>query len=287
MSAKVKNQHYIPQMYLNLFSTNDNRLCVWNLSTDQVLDNQSSRNFASSKYFYDTNSEDLKELISEIASVRPKLLEKVDLEDEQFVEKELGRMEGDVAGIIRDITQDHSKIYEKVVEQKLIIFLHDLAYRTENPRKEIEMVKNATIHHSTQNNIAQAAKDSAKKTQLYYLHGLKPLLDTAHMLKEKYDWYIGVVSGKYKLLISDDPAKGIRLGFNDICIPISGDLAIIFRAHYTAASYISKDTPTNGEITLSERSVFVYNAWQRICAKRFMFGDKKTIEFIKSKTKNL
>ena len=98
MSAKVKNQHYIPQMYLNLFSTNDNRLCVWNLSTDQVLDNQSSRNFASSKYFYDTNSEDLKELISEIASVRPKLLEKVDLEDEQFVEKELGRMEGDVAG---------------------------------------------------------------------------------------------------------------------------------------------------------------------------------------------
>ena len=37
MSAKVKNQHYIPQMYLNLFSTNDNRLCVWNLSTDQVL----------------------------------------------------------------------------------------------------------------------------------------------------------------------------------------------------------------------------------------------------------
>jgi hypothetical protein len=158
MSAKVKNQHYIPQMYLNLFSTNDNRLCVWNLSTDQVLDNQSSRNFASSKYFYDTNSEDLKELISEIASVRPKLLEKVDLEDEQFVEKELGRMEGDVAGIIRDITQDHSKIHEKVVEQKLIIFLHDLAYRTENPRKEIEMVKNATIHHSTQNNIAQAAK---------------------------------------------------------------------------------------------------------------------------------
>ena len=92
MSAKVKNQHYIPQMYLNLFSTNDNRLCVWNLSTDQVLDNQSSRNFASSKYFYDTNSEDLKELISEIASVRPKLLEKVDLEDEQFVEKELGRI---------------------------------------------------------------------------------------------------------------------------------------------------------------------------------------------------
>ena len=136
-------------MYLNLFSTNDNRLCVWNLSTDQVLDNQSSRNFASSKYFYDTNSEDLKELISEIASVRPKLLEKVDLEDEQFVEKELGRMEGDVAGIIRDITQAHSKIHEKVVEQKLIIFLHNLAYRTENPRKEIEMVKNATIHHST------------------------------------------------------------------------------------------------------------------------------------------
>ena len=129
MSAKVKNQHYIPQMYLNLFSTNDNRLCVWNLSTGQVLDNQSSRNFASS------------------------------------------------------ITQNHSKIHEEVVEQKLIIFLHDLAYRTENPRKEIEMVKNATIHHSTQNNIAQAAKDSAKKTQLYYLLGLKPLLDTAHMLK--------------------------------------------------------------------------------------------------------
>lgn len=285
MNAKVKNQHYIPQMYLNLFSTNG-KLCVWNLSTGQVLDNQSRRNFASLRYFYDINRRELKELLSEIASVHPEILKIVELEDEQFIEKGLGNEEGDIAGIIREITQDHSKIREEVITQKLIIFLHDLAYRTEKVRNDIEMVKNATIHHSTKNNIAQSAKDSAKKTQLYYLLGVNPLMETAYMLKEQYDWYIGVVSGKYKLLISDNPAEGIRLGFNDVCIPLSGDLAIILRARRTAAPYISRDNPTNGEIILSERSVFVYNVMQRSYAKRFMFGDKKTIEFIKDKTKH-
>lgn len=286
MNAKVKNQHYIPQMYLNLFSTNG-KLCVWNLSTGQVLDNQSSRNFASLRYFYDINRKDLKELLSEIASVHPKILQIVELKDEQFIEKGLGNAEGDIAAVIREITTDHSKLHEKVITQKLIIFLHDLAYRTEKVRNDIEMVKNAGMHHSDENNISQLSEDSAKRTQLYYLLGVNPLLETAYMLKEQYDWYIGVVRGKYKLLISDNPAEGIRLGFNDVCIPLSGDLAIILRARRTAAPFISRDNPTNGEIILSERSVFAYNVMQRSYAKRFMFGDKKTIEFIKVATKSL
>ena len=48
------------------------------------------------------------------------------------------------------------------------------------------------------------------------------------MLFENYNWYIGIVKGEMKLIISDDVAKNIQLGCNDICIPISSDKGIIF-----------------------------------------------------------
>lgn len=56
----------------------------------------------------------------------------------------------------------------------------------------------------------------------------RSLLKTATMLFENYNWYIGIVKGEMKLIISDDVAKNIRLGCNDICIPISSDKGIIF-----------------------------------------------------------
>ena len=65
-----------------------------------------------------------------------------------------------------------------------------------------------------------------------------------------------------KLVISDNPAQGIMLGFNDICIPLCGDKAIIFRIADPDAPILSKDMPVENEITLSERSVFAYNAVQ-------------------------
>ncbi|BAM46595.1 hypothetical protein AXY_04630 [Amphibacillus xylanus NBRC 15112] len=50
MLGKIKNQHYIPQMYLNVFIECENKLTVWNMSKDIILQGQSARNYASIKY---------------------------------------------------------------------------------------------------------------------------------------------------------------------------------------------------------------------------------------------
>lgn len=125
-------------------------------------------------------------------------------------------------------------------------------------------------------------RKTGKEVQLYQLLGIRPAIDTARSLIENYNWYIGTIPGKMKLVISDNPAQGIMLGFNDICVPLRGDKAIIFRIANPDAPILSKDMPVGNEIILSERSVFAYNAIQLSYANRFMFGDKMSLTILKT-----
>ena len=106
------------------------------------------------------------------------------------------------------------------------------------------------------------------------------------MLFENYNWYIGIVKGEMKLIISDDLAKNIRLGFNDICIPISSNKGIIFRIIDETAHLISKDELEGNVINLSEKSVFLYNTMQSSHANRFMFGNKYSLEILREINKS-
>lgn len=119
---------------------------------------------------------------------------------------------------------------------------------------------------------------TGQETQLYQLLGISPLLKTAEKLETRYLWYFGTVGGTQKLIISDNPAQGIWLGFNDICFPISGEQAIIFRVKNQNAPIISSDMPVQNEITLSDRSVLKYNIIQSSYANRFIFGDKESLQ---------
>ena len=114
----------------------------------------------------------------------------------------------------------------------------------------------------------------------------RSLLKTATMLFENYNWYIGIVKGEMKLIISDDLAKNIRLGFNDICIPISSNKGIIFRIIDETAHLISKDELEGNVINLSEKSVFLYNTMQSSHANRFMFGNKYSLEILREINKS-
>ena len=60
MLGKIKNQHYIPQMYLNRFIECENKLTVWNMSKDIILQGQSARNYASIRYYYDSTKKSWK-----------------------------------------------------------------------------------------------------------------------------------------------------------------------------------------------------------------------------------
>lgn len=120
-------------------------------------------------------------------------------------------------------------MYEDDVRIKLIIFLHDLAIRTEAYRNPIDNISNQLRNHLLRLDIdpTQAkGLHTGQETQLYQLLGITPLLETAEQLETGCSWYFATVGGTQKLIVSDNPAQGIWLGFNDICFPISGEQAI-------------------------------------------------------------
>ena len=285
MSGKVKNQHYVPRMYMKRFAQDQKRICVWNLMNDTILTRQRPENCAAKRYFYDTDKVELKQALEEMVKLYPDAVPIIDAADEQFIEKGLSREEADASKILELICNNHEALYDENNMLKLIIFLHDLAYRSEKYRDQLDNIREQTLMHLGKMGITAEQVEGMDKTgkdnQLYQLVGIAPLLKTAKELTENYNWYIGTVSGNIKLVISDNPAQGIMLGFNDICIPLSGDKAIIFRIIDPDAPIISKDMPVGNEIKLTERSVFAYNAVQMSYANRFMFGDKASLTFLK------
>ena len=89
MSGKVKNQHYVPQMYLERFTSNG-RMSVWALDDDEIRTRQHPRNYAAKRYFYDEERSELKKHLQEIIELHPETEAVIDQSDEQFVEKYSG-----------------------------------------------------------------------------------------------------------------------------------------------------------------------------------------------------
>lgn len=285
MSGKVKNQHYVPRMYLKRFSPDNKRICVWNLMEDKILTRQQPGNYAAKRYFYDANEVEIRKALTEMGKLYPELIANIDFSDEQLLEKALSRVEAD-AGMIMDlISEKTEELYNETNMQKLIIFLHELTYRSEKYRSSMENMREQTLNSLQRLGISpeqvDGMDDTPKDNQLYQLMGISPLLKTAKMLTENYNWYIGTVKGPMKLLLSDNPMQGIMLGFNDICVPLSGEKAIIFRIVNPDSPILSEDMPNGNEIELSHRSVFAYNAVQLSYANRFVFGDKFSLTALK------
>lgn len=285
MAKMVKNQHYVPKMYIKRFSPNEKKVCVWKVKENEILTRQEPGKFASRRYFYDTNDQELREALAEMAELYPEAMGRADLDDEQFVEKALSRVEGATSKIMDDICEDGSKLFDETNLATLIIFLHELTYRSDKYRDMIDDTRSQMLGFlaklGVEENIEELRK-TGKDVQLYQLMGIRPTLKTAKCLIENYNWYVGIVPGRMKLVISDNPAQGVMLGFNDICIPLCGDKAIIFRIANPDAPILSKDMPTGNEIILSERSVFAYNAVQLSYANRFVFGDKMSLSILKA-----
>lgn len=285
MGKQVKNQHYVPKMYIKRFSPNGKKICVWKLKENEILTRQEPGKYAARRYFYDTNETELLESLKEMTELYPEAVAKADVSDEQFVEKALSRVEGATATIMDAICEDSSQLFNEANMATLVLFLHELAFRSEKYRETIDNTRSQLLAFldklGVDSNAVEEVRKTGKEIQLYQLMGIRPAVNTAKSLIENYNWYIGTVPGQMKLLISDNPAQGIMLGFNDICIPLCGDKAIIFRITNPDAPILSKDIPVGDEIILSERSVFAYNAVQLSYANRFMFGDKMSLAILK------
>lgn len=282
VGKKVKNQHYVPQMYLNRFCPDGKHFDVWNIRNDVIIPHQQARNFAAKRYFYDADNIRLKSALSEMEDYYGTSFSSFLNDTDQFVERGLSRSEADIANLLKQIEENHNRLYEDDARVKLVIFLHDLAFRTESFRNQMDDVSNQIQSHLSQLGVDPAQVKglcSGQETQLYQLLGIAPLLETAKRLETRYLWYFATVGGQQRLIVSDNPAQGVWLGFNDICFPISGEQAIIFRVKDKSALMISSDTPVQNEITLSDHSILKYNIIQSSYAHRFVFGDKKSLQY--------
>lgn len=283
MSSKVKNQHYIPQMYLKRFAESESLVNVWKKDGNVILTSQSTKGYAARRYFYDVSKEILYRELDEMIKKYPLIAQAIE-EDEQLVEHMFGKSEASAAKALREIEANSEMLYDEDIQATIVKFLYELAFRTEAFRASLDCINEQTLKFLEEMGISQ---EDAKKhmqqgvyTQMYKLLNIKTELNKIEKLLYNYKWYIGTVKGEMKLVVSDDVAWGIRYGFNDICIPISDSQAIILRIANEKYSLVSNDQPEGNRIELSANSVLIYNLLQMSHANRFMFGNKKSLEVI-------
>lgn len=290
MDNIVKNQHYIPQMYLKRFCTLNNQLYAYDKLKDQGFYNL-PRAYAHEKYFYDLDPDTLLQMLETYYPLIDPV-SKERLSQTQAIEKMLGRIEGDADSVLDRLNDDPSVLSDGTAQIILIHFLHSLSIRTVAQRSQIE-----NIHHQTADWLKQfgisanpevveyvnsTPEEYSKKWQIGRLLSPDAALEFAQMVMLNYDWYYGMVNSDLKLIISDNPVQMLAFGFNDCCFPISPKRAIIFRARGDDVKILSHDKPEKGVINLSTRSVYIYNLIQQSQAERFLFGDKISIEFLKA-----
>ena len=294
---KVRRQHYVPRMYLKRFgygNIDDEYISVLKLDNGTVLDNRKVENFAVANYFYDADKEQIAEILKEDLKVFPELCDNEKLSDEQFTEHALAREESAISKMLNELQEDLSRIHISSNRNLMVIFLHSLAYRTKQFRDQMDAINNKTekwlnsmcdnlgLDEETKKKIIETNCSTGKNTQLYQILGIKPVLETMQMLQYNYEWYEAVNNTELDFVISDNPAQTVRNGFNDICIPVSSNKAIIFRIKDKVAPLISKDMPENGVINLSLNSVIAYNCMQLAMGQKFLFGTSDAINCMKS-----
>ena len=271
---KVRRQHYVPRMYLKRFgygNIDDEYISVLKLDNGTVLDNRKVENFAVANYFYDADKEQIAEILKEDLKVFPELCDNEKLSDEQFTEHALAREESAISKMLNELQEDLSRIHISSNRNLMVIFLHSLAYRTKQFRDQMDAINNKTekwlnsmcdnlgLDEETKKKIIETNCSTGKNTQLYQILGIKPVLETMQMLQYNYEWYEAVNNTELDFVISDNPAQTVRNGFNDICIPVSSNKAIIFRIKDKVAPLISKDMPENGVINLSLNYICLFD----------------------------
>ena len=284
-------------MYLKRFgygSKKDKKITVLKLDEGTILENSRVENFASANFFYDTYKEHLVEALHDDLVMIPELFNSEKLSDEQFVEHALAREEVAISNLLDDLQENLSKVHKSTNTSLMIIFLHSLAYRTKAFRDLMDDINNKTVEflntmcdnigldEDTKRKSIKENCATGKDTQLYQMMGLQPVFKTMKMLLDNYDLYEAINNTELDFVISDDPAKAVRLAFNDICIPISHNKGIIFRIKDKMAPIISQDMPVDGVIDLSLNSVVSYNSFQLQSGQKFLFGTSKAIKFMKN-----
>ncbi|MBD5487180.1 MAG: DUF4238 domain-containing protein [Lachnospiraceae bacterium] len=295
--GKTKKQHYVPRMYIKRFGygTEDNpRISVLKKAEGTVLHNQNPENFASKRFFYDTTEDVIEDVLKRDLEIFTSIKKSRFYHDEQLTEHTLSRMEGAYKELLDSIEANPEIIYEDKPRAIFISFVNELAYRTKSFRDRMD-----TITSKTEDVLSKMCdnlgldEDTKRKTieencipginiQLENILSLGPTLQTMKILLENYDWFIGYNDTELDFVISDNPAQTVWCHLNDICIPISKQIAIVMRVKDDKAPMVSIDKAKDNIIDMSMKGVIAYNMMQISMAQLYLFGSEKAINFMKS-----
>lgn len=281
MAGATKNQHFVPQSYMERFGENG-KISVYFKENGRLLLNQNPRNYASDRYYYDASKDELEALMREQIELNPELKQYIDWDDPQLIEHYFSRSEDDTKKLFDRVEHNSSAIDADGSIAKIVIFLHDLAYRNHAYRDDIARINAVTYQVMSAMNLTDREREYVEKTygpeqarsqQLHAITDIVPVLQTNRKLLEEYDMFFATAEKDARFLISDDPAYAIRLDLPEFCFPLSGKHALLFRKPNAVAPIMGTDSPVGNKISISIPNVVRYNLLQFCFASRYVFGD--------------
>lgn len=292
---KTKNEHYVPKMYIKRFGYGTEKkpkISVLMKNDDNVMHNQNPYNFAAKRFFYDTTEDVIEDVLKRDLEIFPSIRQSKYYHDEQLTEHALSRLESEYSKLLDKLVVSPFSIYEDKYRARFICFIHELAYRTKSFRDKMENINcrteqllsdlcdNMGLSEEAKRSTIEENCVSGINVQLEQILSLKPTLETMKKLLIKFDWYIGYNDTKLDFVISDNPAQMVWTGFNDICVPISKNRAIVMRAKEKGSPMLSCDKPEGKIINMSTEGVMRYNAMQMAISQLYIFGSKAAISIM-------
>ena|GEM_PF-732733 len=289
MAGATKNQHFVPQSYMERFGENG-KISVYFKDNRRFLPNQNPQNYASDRYYYDASKDELEALMGERIELNPELKQYIDWNDPQLIEHYFSRSEAETKILFDRIEQKSSVIDADGNIAKIVIFLHDLAYRNHTYRDDIARINEVTYQAVSAMTLSGREREYVEKTygpeqarnqQLHAITDIAPVLQTNRKLMEEYDMFFATAEKDARFLISDDPAYAVRLDFPEFCFPLSGKHALLFRKPNVIAPIMGTDNPVGDRISVSILNVMRYNLLQFCFASRYIFGDVLNLKQMK------
>ena len=289
----VKNQHYIPQFYLKRFGKNE-KIDVYDIKNEKFIPNSNVSNFASKRFFYDI---DTNKLDSEL-SILKKIYNVSDddsnyrriLDNPQFIEETLSKVESNMANYLDKLENDFSLITNEEFLSTFFIFIRTLSIRTNGYRENLEKITTQTTSWLKTLEITECSNypldippdELAKIEQLKYIISIPQTYKKAILFFNNYNIHLAKNSTDLGFIISNEPFLSFELGFNDICFPITPHLSIILQVKDAGKNYLicKKKPSSNNIINLDIHDVVKYNIFQKHLMSKYLFGNKKDIQYI-------
>lgn len=285
----VKGEHYIPRFYLEKFSDNG-KICAYDFKTKKIINTNVSK-IGKKNYFYDIDPKELKKellIIKDIANISDDIFEN-NLDDIQFIENALSRIETKASIYFNKFEKDYNLIQDENFLSILFIFVYTLSVRTISFRDDLENISSQTTKWLKSLDITKVENYPLDKqpNEIAKLNQLNELISLPRMYKksisffENYELFVAVNETKLDFIISDNPLLYFFLGFNDICFPINPKLAIIMQVKEAKKEFkiCNFEKIDNQIVYLKEKEVMKYNILQYNTKAKYLFGSKEMLKY--------